>query len=143
MKICQIYSLIYENAALTPFCYPQVKSVPQGEHIGYGCSATVTRTSKIAVLPVGYSDGYFRILSNKSRVLIDGRFAPIIGRIAMNLMMVDVTDIPGVKEGDEVVLLGKSGEQNISAEELAGHALTINYEVVTAISSHISRVLVD
>ena len=121
----------------------QVKMVPQGEHIGYGCSATVTRASKIAVLPIGYSDGYARLLSNRSRVLIGGHFAPVAGRIAMNLMMVDVTDIPNVKEGDEVVLIGESGEQTVSAEELAAHAQSINYEVVCSISPHIPRVVVD
>lgn len=121
----------------------QVKSLSAGEHIGYGCTSTVTRNSKIAVLPIGYSDGYSRLLSNSSRVLIGGRFAPVAGRIAMNLMMVDVTDIPDAHEGDEVVLIGKSGEQVISAEELAVHAQSINYEVVCSIAPHIPRIVVD
>ncbi len=120
----------------------QVKSVAAGESVGYGCTATLSRSGRIAVLPVGYSDGYFRVLSNRSRVLVHGQYAPVIGRIAMNLMMIDVTDIPDVAVHDEVVLLGSSGDKNISAEELAEHAGTINYEVVTAISTHIPRIVV-
>lgn len=120
----------------------QVKSVKAGEFVGYGCSHQLTRDSKIAVLPIGYSDGYDRSLSNQGYVLVKGRRAPVIGRIAMNLTTIDVTDIPGVAVEDEVVLIGTQGEQTIRAEHLAVLAGTINYEIVSRIPAHIPRIVV-
>ena len=118
----------------------QVKDVKVGEHIGYGCTYMTTHPSKIVVLPVGYYDGYDKALSNLAYVLIHGRRAPIRGRICMNMCMADVTDIPDVKPGDEVVLLGRQGDEFISAEQLGSWSNTINYEVTTQIQSTIPRI---
>lgn len=121
----------------------QVKWIPEGSFVGYGCSYQVTRRSRLAVLPIGYSDGYDRRLSNRGHVLIRGRRAPIRGRICMNLVMVDVTDIPDVAPEDEAVLLGRQGDQEILAEDLAQLIGTIHYEVVARLSAELPRLLVD
>jgi alanine racemase len=120
----------------------QIKDVPEGSYVGYGCSYRTTRNTIMGVLPVGYSDGYDRALGNRAHVLIRGRRAKILGRICMNLCMVDLTDIQGVHLEEEVVLLGKSGDERISAETMADWAGTINYEVVTRISPLLPRKVV-
>lgn len=120
----------------------QIKEVAKGETIGYGRTFKTSRKSRIAVLPVGYWDGYDRRLSNCGRVLIRGFFAPVVGRICMNMFMVDVTDIEGIKPSDEVVLLGKQGKNEITAEEIAQKIGTINYEVVTRINPELLRKVV-
>jgi len=120
----------------------QIKKIKKGETVGYGRTFTTKRTTKIAILPIGYGDGYDRKLSNQGRVLIKSRFAPVIGRVCMNMIMVDVTDISRVKIEDEVVLLGKQGREEITAEELAQKIGTINYEVVTRINPLIPRKVV-
>lgn len=120
----------------------QVKTVAAGEYIGYGCTFRTSRRTRIAVLPAGYYDGYDRKLSNTAYVLIGGKRAPIRGRVCMNLCMADITDIPGVKPEDEVVLLGKQGKEQVSAEQLAQWIGTINYEVVTRINPNLPRVAV-
>jgi alanine racemase len=109
----------------------QIKEVPAGSYIGYGCSYRTTRKTVIAVLPVGYANGYDRMLSNRGHVLIGGTRAPIRGRVCMNLTMVDVTDIPDVSLEEEATLLGRQGEERITAEQMAAWAQTINYEIVT------------
>ncbi len=120
----------------------QVKKIPAGSHIGYGRTFRTSRTTQLAALPVGYSDGYDRKLSNKGSVLIRGKRAPVVGRVSMNVTMVDVTDIPGVSLEDEVVLLGRQGQGEITADDLAGLLETINYEVVTRINWSLPRVIV-
>jgi len=120
----------------------QVKDVPEGAFIGYGCTYKTTRPTKLAVLPIGYYDGYDRKLSNFSYVLIKGKRAPVRGRVAMNMITVDITDIKGVKLGDEVVLLGKQKNEVISAEYLASLCGTINYEIVTRINPLIPRIII-
>ena len=120
----------------------QIKNVPEGAFIGYGCTYKTTRPTKLAVLPIGYYDGYDRKLSNFSYVLIRGKRAPVRGRIAMNMITVDITDIPGVKLEDEVVLLGEQGNEIISAEHLASLCGTINYEIVTRINPLIPRIVI-
>ncbi len=120
----------------------QVKEVAQGETVGYGRTFTAGRKTKIAVLPVGYRDGYDRGLSNQGRVLLKGYSAPIIGRVCMNMVMTDVTDIPRIKAEDEVVLIGRQGREEISAEEMAQKIGTINYEVATRINPLIPRKVV-
>jgi len=97
------------------------------------------RPTRIGVLPVGYYDGYDRALGNAAHVLIRGRRAPVVGRVCMNLCMVDVTDLPDPVLEEEVVLLGKSGDECVSAETMAAWAGTINYEIVTRISPHLPR----
>jgi alanine racemase len=119
----------------------QVKSVPANRFIGYGCSYQTTRDSRLAVLPIGYSDGYDRRLSNQSYVLIHGRRAPVRGRVCMNFIMVDVTDIPDAKAEDEAVLIGQQGNEKITADYLAQLMGTINYEVVTRINWQIPRII--
>jgi alanine racemase len=113
----------------------QKKLIPEGTFVGYGCSYRTTRPTVLGVLPVGYADGYDRALGNRAHVLIRGRRAPVIGRICMNLTMIDLTDVPGAGLEEEVVLLGRSGDERISAETMAEWAGTINYEIVTRISS--------
>jgi len=119
----------------------QVKSVGEGSPIGYGLTYRPTRRSRIAVLPVGYSDGYPRALSNRARVVIRGRPAPVIGRVAMNITLVDVTDIPDVAESDVVTLIGTDGNERVTVEELAELAGTINYELLARLSPLTARVL--
>ncbi len=117
----------------------QVKTVPAGSYVGYGCTWRAPVDSRIAVLPVGYADGYDRAMSNVGHVLIRGRRAPVRGRVCMNVMMVDVTHHPEVALEDEVVLIGAQGEERIRAEDLAGWSGTIAYEVVARIAPHIPR----
>jgi alanine racemase len=119
-----------------------VKAVPCGCSVGYSGSYVTTRASRIAVLPLGYYDGYSRSLSNLGQVLIHGQRAPVCGRVSMDLMTVDVTDIPAVQPGDEVVLLGQQGMSAISAEEIAAWLGTIHYEVITRINPLIPRIVV-
>lgn len=116
----------------------QVKSLPAGVGIGYGSTVVTNRPIKLGIIPVGYADGYDRRLSNRSWVMIRGRRVPVVGRICMNLMMVEVTKIPRVRVGDEVVLLGPG----ITADRLASMAQTIQYEITTRIHGAIPRVLV-
>jgi alanine racemase len=117
----------------------QVREVPEGAAIGYGCTVVTRRPTRLAILPVGYSDGYDRGLSNLAHVLIGGRPAPVMGRVCMNIIMVDVTDGPCPALEDEAVLLGRQGDAEITAEQLAGWANTINYEIVARISTHLPR----
>ncbi|TAL20312.1 alanine racemase [Patescibacteria group bacterium] len=117
----------------------QVKEAAKGTPISYGLTATLRRRSKIAVIPVGYWDGFDRKLSNSGAILVRGQRAPVLGRVCMNMFMADVTDIPGVQAEDEVVLLGGQKNERISAEEIASKTGTINYEVVTRINPFICR----
>ena len=117
----------------------QVKEVKKGALVGYGCTHEMTRDGKIAVLPIGYYDGYVRLLSNKGAVLIRGHRAPVLGRVCMNMIMADVTDIPNVRLEDEVVLIGAQGEEQITAEEVARYWGTINYEVTCGIAARVYR----
>jgi len=119
----------------------QLKRVKPGDTVGYGRSYRVTRPARIAVIPTGYADGYDRALSNRGHVLIDGKEAPVLGRICMNMFMVDVTHIPKASLEDEVVLLGRQGKESISADTLAELIGTINYEVTTRISPLLPRVV--
>lgn len=121
----------------------QVRTVPTGEFVGYGCTFQATHPTRIAILPVGYYDGYVRALSNLAYVLIHGQRAPLRGRVCMNMMMVDVTDIPDVDIGDEVVLLGAQGEESLTASQLGEWSGTINYEVTTRIHPELPRRLKD
>ena len=120
----------------------QIKTVPAGATIGYGCTDLATQDTRLAVLPVGYYEGYDRKLSSVGYVLIRGRRAPVRGRVCMNMIMADVTSIPGAALEDEAVLLGRQGEDLISAETLAGRIGTINYEVVARINPLLPRIVV-
>lgn len=120
-----------------------LKSVPMGIPISYGRTFVAKRETTVATLPVGYADGYPRILSNKRHVLVRGKPAPIIGRICMDMTMVDVTDIPGVEVGDEVILFGRQGQNEISVDEMAEWLNTINYEVTCIVGKRVPRVYIN
>lgn len=121
----------------------QVKEVPAGQGISYGHRYVTERPTRLAVLPVGYDDGYLRRMTGKAEVLLGGQRAPVRGMICMNACMADVTEIPGVKVGDEAVLLGCQGEGEIRAEELAGWSETISYEILCLFGSCNRQVHVD
>lgn len=120
----------------------QVKDVPEGSYVGYGCTWRATRPTRIAVLPVGYFEGYDRGLSGIAHVLVRGKRAPVRGRVCMNMCMVDVTDIPGASLEDEVVLLGGQGDERVTAEQLAAWCGTISYEIISRIHPGLPRVVV-
>jgi alanine racemase len=120
-----------------------VKKVPAGTSISYGRQFTTERESIIATLPIGYADGYPRFLSGKGRVLVHGQYAPLVGNICMDQCMIDITDIPGVRKYDEVVLIGTQGENTILADEIAEKTGTINYEIVCRIGERVPRVYLD
>jgi alanine racemase len=109
----------------------QVRAVPAGETVGYGRTWLAPVASRIAVLPLGYHDGYPRALSGRAHVLVHGRRAPLCGRVCMNLCMVDVTHIPEAAAGDEAVLLGRQGADQITVDQMADWLGTISYEVLT------------
>lgn len=119
-----------------------LKTVPAGTSLGYGCTFTTARESRIATLPIGYADGFHRAHSNNGRVIVRGRFAPVVGRVSMDLTVLDVTDVPSVELGDEVVLLGAQQGLRISAEDLAAEIGTISYEILTSISGRVPRIYV-
>jgi len=120
-----------------------LKRVPPGTPISYGRTFVTRRESLIAVLPIGYADGYPRALSNAGRVLVRGRAAPVVGRVCMDLTMVDVTDVPGAAEGDEAVVIGAQGAAAITVEEVAACAGTIAYEILCGIGPRVPRRYLD
>ena len=120
-----------------------VKEVKPGDTIGYGRTFTVEEAMILATIPTGYADGYSRLLSNRGWVLINGKKAPIVGRVCMDQMMVDVTGIPNVELGSEVVLMGRSGDERISADDLAHLYGTIGYEIVCGINKRVERIYID
>lgn len=127
--------------ALTWRCrVAQVKDVPADAYVGYGRTYRTTHASRIAVLPVGYHEGYDRRLSNLGHVLVDGRRAPIRGRVCMNMTMVDVTHVPSCRPGSIATLLGSDGAERVSAEQLGAWMGSINYEVVSRIHPDVARV---
>ncbi len=121
----------------------QIKDVPAGAYVGYGRTFRATHPMRIAVLPVGYHEGYDRRLSSLGYVLINGKRSPVRGRVCMNMTMVDVTHIPGVEVGTVATLLGADGEERVSAEQLAAWMGTINYEVVSRIHPSQLRLVVQ
>ena len=123
-----------------------LKWVPAGETIGYGCTFEASRRSLIATLPVGYHDGYMRGLSNRAHVIVRGVLAPVVGRISMDLTLIDVTNVAGVALDDQVTLLGwnrRHADLKIPAEDLARIAGTLSYEVTCGVSERVPRVYVD
>jgi alanine racemase len=117
----------------------QIKEVPAGSYVGYGCTYKTLKPSRLAVLPVGYYDGYDRGLSNTAFVLVRGKRAPIRGRVCMNMVMAEVTYIPDAALEDEVVLIGKQGDEEVSADMMAKWLGTISYEVTTSVNGRIER----
>ena len=116
-----------------------LKRVDKGAKLGYDCTFETTRESLIATLPIGYDDGYPRALSNRGRVIVRGKFAPVVGRVSMDLTLIDVTDVAGVALDDQVTLLGKEGELVVTAEDIAELAGTISYEIACGIGNRVPR----
>jgi len=121
----------------------RVRELPEGACISYGCTYQACSDTPVALIPVGYGDGYHRSASGRASVLIGGQRAPIAGRVCMDQFVVDITGIDHVGEDDEVVLFGRQGEAEISADELAEWAGTINYEVTTSILPRVPRVYLE
>ncbi|KEH90076.1 alanine racemase [Clostridium novyi A str. 4540] len=120
-----------------------IKKIPSGEYISYGRKFKTDRESLIATLPVGYADGYTRLLFGKAKVIINGQLAPVVGRICMDQCMVDITDIKGdIKVGEEVILIGEKNGVKIDADDIAEMLGTINYEVICMISKRVPRVYI-
>ena len=117
-----------------------LKRVGPGEKLGYGCTFETKRESLIGTIPIGYDDGYRRLLSNRGQMIVRGHFAPVVGRISMDMTLIDVTDVPNVTIDDYVTLLGSEGEVQITAEDLGELAGTISYEITCGISNRVPRI---
>src|SRR5437016_224748 len=129
--------------ALSWRCPSQLtKWLPAGSYVGYGCTYRCPADTRIAVLPVGYYDGYPRLLSSRAHVLVGGQRCPVLGRVMMNHVVIDVTRAARGDEPVTATLLGRDGDEQLSADQLASWAQTINYEIVTRIGSHLRRVVV-
>jgi len=120
----------------------RIRTLPPGSSVSYGRTYTTTRPTTVALVPIGFGDGLSRQLSNKGSVLIRGRRAPIVGRVCMDQCIVDVSGIPDVQQDDEVVLFGRQGEAEITAEEIASIMDSINYVVLASISARVPRVYI-
>jgi alanine racemase len=119
-----------------------LKWVPQGETVGYGCTFEASSKTLVATVPLGYDDGYMRALSNRGHAIIRGVYATVIGRISMDLTLIDVTGVPGVQLDDEVVLMGHDAGLSVTAEDLAKTAGTLSYEVTCGIGQRVPRIFV-
>ena len=117
-----------------------LKWVPPGETVGYGCTFEASRKTLVATVPLGYDDGYMRALSNRGHAIIRGVYATVIGRISMDLTLIDVTNVPGVQPDDEVLLMGADGGLSVGAEDLAKTAGTLSYEVTCGIGERVPRI---
>ena len=117
----------------------QVKDVPAGGYVGYGRTYRATHASRIAIIPVGYHEGYDRRLSNVGHVIVDGVRCPVRGRVCMNMIMVDVTDVDSARPGTVATLMGEMGDERVSAEQLASWMGTIHYEVTSRIHPVVPR----
>jgi alanine racemase len=120
-----------------------VKADAYGHGIGYGRTFITDQPTRMALIPIGYADGYLRALSNKAHVILRGRFAPVIGRVSMDVCAIDVSDIPAAMPGDPVTLIGEQDGLVITAEDLARLMGTISYEVLTGISKRVPRVYLE
>jgi alanine racemase len=120
-----------------------VREIEAGDSVGYNSTFRAVRATRLALLPLGYADGFSRLLSNRGLALVRGQRAPIAGRVSMDQTILDVTDIPGVEIGDEVALIGEQGYESVSAYDLADLTGTIPYEVLCGIAARVPRTLVD
>lgn len=116
-----------------------IKTIPAGQTVSYGGTYRVNRPTQVATIPVGYAHGYLRALSNRAQVLVGGQRVPVIGRVTMEDLTIDVTDVPNVQVGHEVVLIGRQGNEQVTSGELARHAQTIPYEILAGLSQRIPR----
>lgn len=124
-------------------CVSQVKTVEAGVSVSYGRTFVTERPTKIATVSIGYADGYPRALSNRARVIVRGKYAKVIGRVCMDQLMIDVSGIDGVREGDIVTLFGRDGDLSVTADELAAMYGSIGYELVCGISQRVPRIYLD
>ncbi|HEY6291836.1 MAG TPA: alanine racemase, partial [Terriglobia bacterium] len=120
-----------------------LKDVPSNTPLGYGAAYHTRRPSRIATVPVGYADGLSRALSSRGRAIVNDDYARIVGSISMDLTLLDVTDIPGVEVGDEVILIGRSEHCSITAQEIAADLATVPYEILCSIGKRVPRIYVD
>lgn len=120
-----------------------LKDLPRGEYAGYGTSYLATKKRRLAAVPVGYYHGFPRGLSNLGFVLVRGRRAPVVGVVNMNMMLVDVSEIPGVERGDEVAIIGKQGRSAITLASFGDLASRLNYEVLVRLPADLKRVITD
>ena len=121
----------------------RIQTIAAGDTVGYGRTFTARRETRVMTLPIGYGDGYPRLLSNRACALVRGRRAPLIGRVCMDMIMADVTDIPGACLDDEVVLLGRQGDERITPDELAECAETIPYEIMLGFGARVPVEVID
>ncbi len=142
MLMAQKKNLILKPVMTWKSIIAQIKEIDVGEAVGYGLTWFASRKTKIAIIPIGYSDGYDRKLSNIGRVIVNGKYAPVIGRVAMNMIVIDITDVGNVRLEDEVALLGNMDGLKISADEIAKKIGTINYEVISRINPSLPRIIV-
>jgi len=131
--------LLYRDVMRLATAVSQLRDVPAGEPVSYGGLWRAPGPRRIATLPIGYADGYPRRLTGAGEVLVHGRRCPVVGAVCMDMTMVDVTDVPGVDVGDEVVLLGAQGRERITARELADRAGLIEYEITCGVSKRVPR----
>jgi len=141
--LCQKKNLELEPVLSLKTKIAQIKEVSQGSCVSYNCTHITQRKTRLTVLPIGYFDGLPRKLSGKARVLISGQRAKILGRMCMNITVVDITDIADVKVEDEAVIIGQQKNQQITAYELAIHAETINYEILTNLKGSLPRYVIN
>lgn len=120
-----------------------LKRIPRGETLGYGCTFKAPCEMLIAVLPVGYHDGYMRVLSNRGKVIVRGKLAPVVGRISMDLTLIDVSRVDGAQVGDVVTLWGHDGKLSIPIEDVAQLAGTLSYEMTCGVSGRVPRIYVS
>lgn len=120
----------------------QIREIQKGEAVGYGRKFIAGKTTRVGLLPVGYADGFRRAPQNWQYVLVHGKKAPLLGRVSMDQSSIDVTNIPDVKVGDEVVLIGKQGNINLTSQIVGSNIGTINYEVITSISERVERIYI-
>ena len=124
--------------------YPvRVETIEEGDTVGYGRTFTAQRESVIMTVPIGYGDGYHRALGNQAQALLRGRRVPVVGKVCMDQMMLDVTDVPGASMGEEVVLMGEQGGERITPDELAAWAGTIPWEIMLSFNQRVTRKFVD
>src|SRR3990172_3477455 len=120
-----------------------IKEMERGDVVGYGRKNRVTKSIRVTMLPVGYDDGYNRLLSNRGNVIIRGKKAPIIGMVCMDQCFLDVTDITDISVGDEVILYGTQGKETIRIESVAKQLNTIPYEVICSVSKRVPRIYIN
>jgi alanine racemase len=120
-----------------------LKKVPAGFNISYGITYKTPKPTTIATVPIGYADGLNRLLSSRGQMLVHGKRVPIVGRVCMDLTMLDVGSIDNVQVGDEAVIFGRQGSESLTVDEMASSLNTINYEIVTTITARVPRVYLN